>query len=132
MSEEHTSLVRRYYEEAVNAGDVEAIDRFFRPDLAERVKAGCAAYLRGFPDLHSSLDEVVAQGDTVMVRGTITGTHDGLLKGLQPTGRRVAIEFAESYRIRDGVFVGYWCLADVAGLMRQLTAEAAAASAATA
>jgi predicted ester cyclase len=125
MTEGNATLVRRYYDEAVNAGDVERIDDFFPPEVAERVKAGCTAYLQAFPDLHSSLDEVLEQGDRVMVRGTITGTHDGPIKGVEPTGRHVAIEFAESYVVRDGRFVAYWCLADVAGLMRQLTEPAA-------
>jgi predicted ester cyclase len=56
----------------------------------------------------------------------MTGTHDGEYKGIPATGRHVAAESAEVFRVADGRFVGYWCLTNVAGLMRQLTEEAAA------
>ena len=58
----------------------------------------------------------------------MTGTHDGEYKGIPATGRHVSSESAEVFRIADGRFVGYWCLANVAGLMRQLTEEQFAAS----
>jgi len=76
-----------------------------------------------FPDLHSSIDGVVADGDTVAVRATSTGTHDGEWMGMPPTGRHIAFEYAEFYRVADGKIVEYWCLPDMAGLMRQLTAD---------
>jgi hypothetical protein len=124
MSEEHKELVRRFYAEAMNAGEIDKFDDFFTPELAPRMKASCGAYLGSFPDLHASIDDMVAEGDTVFLRGTTTGTHDGApITGIEPTGRRIAIEFAESYKVRDGRFVGYWCQADMAGLVRQLTEE---------
>jgi predicted ester cyclase len=55
----------------------------------------------------------------------LTGTHDGEYKGIPATGRHVAAESAEVFRIRDDKFAGYWCLTNVAGLMRQLTEEQA-------
>jgi predicted ester cyclase len=73
--------------------------------------------------LHVALDEFVAEGDRVFLRSTMTGTHDGEYKGIPPTGRHVSAESAEVFRVVDGKFAGYWCLANVAGLMRQLTEE---------
>ena len=67
------------------------------------------------------------RGDSVFLRSTLTGTHDGEYKGIPSTGRHVSAEAAEVFRIRDGQFVGYWCLTNVAGLMRQLTEEPALA-----
>jgi predicted ester cyclase len=72
---------------------------------------------------------VIAEDDRVFVRSTMTGTHDGEYKGIPATGRHVAAESAEVFRVADGRFVGYWCLANVAGLMRQLTEEAAVTTA---
>ena len=80
----------------------------------------------------SSLDELIAEGDTVFLRSTMTGTHDGEYKGNPPTGRHIASESAEVFRIADGKFVGYWCLSNVAGLMRQLTGEQVVQAAPTA
>jgi predicted ester cyclase len=62
----------------------------------------------------------------------MTGTQDGEIKGVAPTGRRVSVDTAEIYRIRDGRFVGYWCQSDVAGMLRQLTEERPAPAAAPA
>ena len=62
----------------------------------------------------------------------MTGTHDGEYKGIPATGRHIASESAEVFRIADGKFVGYWCLTNVAGLMRQLTEEQPAVATATA
>ena len=95
----------------------------------ERVQGGCFAYFRAFPDLHLSIDELIAEDDRVFCRTTMTGTHDGEYKGIPATGRHVSSESAEVYRIADGKFVGYWCVVDLAGLMRQLTEEPVAARA---
>ncbi|HXG77570.1 MAG TPA: ester cyclase [Gaiellaceae bacterium] len=128
MSDEHKDLVRRYYEQVINGRDLDAVEVFFADaHVVEGVRRGCFAYFEAFPDLHVSLDELVAEGDRVFVRSTMTGTHDGEYKGIPPTGRNVAAETAEVFRIADGRFVGYWCLANVAGLMRQLTEERVAA-----
>jgi|Tabmets5t2r1_1033131.scaffolds.fasta_scaffold00714_7 predicted ester cyclase len=112
------------------ARDLEAVGDFFVDErLVEGVKGGCFRYFEAFPDLHVALDDVIAEGDRVFVRSTMTGTHDGEYKGIPATGRHVAAESAEVFRIADGRFVGYWCLTNVAGLMRQLTEEPAAATA---
>ena len=130
MSEQNKELVRRYYDTVLNNREVEAVGDFFAdPRTIERVKAGCFSYLRAFPDLHASVDQLVAEGDTVVCRSTTTGTHDGEIKGIPPTGRHVAFDSVDIFRIEDGRFVGYWCQSDVAGLMRQLTEERAAAEA---
>ncbi len=132
MTEENKALVERYYAEVLNGRDLDAVGDYFADErIVEGVRRGCFAYFTAFPDIHMSLDELIAEGDKVFLRTTMTGTHDGEYKGLPPTGRHVAAETAEVYRIADGKFVGYWCLANVAGLMRQLTEEPAVPAAAT-
>ena len=122
MSEEGKEVVRDYYARVINGRDLEAVGEFFVDErLVEGVKAGCFRYFEAFPDLHVSLDDLIAEGDRVFLRSTLTGTHDGEYKGIPATGRHVATEAAEVFRIADGKFVGYWCLTNVAGLMRQLT-----------
>lgn len=128
MSEENKELVRRYYETVLNGRELDAVGEYFADErLVEGVRQGCFAYFTGFPDLHASIDELIAEGDRVFCRTTMTGTHDGEYKGIPATGRHVAAESAEVFRIADGKFAGYWCLANVAGLMRQLTEEHAVA-----
>ena len=95
----------------------------------EGVRRGCFSYFQSFPDLHVSIDDLIAEGDRVFCRSTLTGTHDGEYKGIPPTGRNASSESAEIFTIADGKFVGYWCLSNVAGLMRQLTEEQVVAGA---
>ena len=124
MSEENKELVRRYYADVLNGRNLDAVGEFYGdPRIVERVQNGCFGYFRAFPDLHLSIDDLIAEEDRVFCRSTMTGTHDGEYKGIPPTGRHVSSESAEVFRIADGRFVGYWCLANVAGLMRQLTEE---------
>jgi predicted ester cyclase len=124
VSEANKALVGRYYEQVINGRDLDAVGDFFADErLVDRVRGGCFGYLTAFPDLHSSLDELIAEDDRVFVRSTMTGTHDGEYKGIPPTGRHIATDSAEVFRIANGMFVGYWCLTNVAGLVRQLTDE---------
>jgi predicted ester cyclase len=130
MSEENKEVVREYYARVINGRDLEAVGEFFLDDrMVEGVRAGCFRYFEAFPDLHVALDDLIAEGDRVFLRSTLTGTHDGEYKGIPATGRHVATECAEVFRIADGKFAGYWCLTNVAGLMRQLTEEPAAVNA---
>jgi len=129
MSEQLKDVVRDYYARVINGRDLEAVGEYFTDErMVEGVKAGCFRYFEAFPDMHVSLDELIAEGDRVFLRSTLTGTHDGEYKGIPPTGRHVATECAEVFRIADGTFAGYWCLTNVAGLMRQLTEEVAVAT----
>lgn len=130
MSEQLKDVVRDYYVRVINGRDLEAVDEFFVDErIVEGVKNGCFRYFEAFPDMHVSLDELIAEGDRVFLRSTLTGTHDGEYKGIPATGRHVATECAEVFRVADGKFAGYWCMTNVAGLMRQLTEEIAVATA---
>ena len=130
MSEQNKALVQSYYDDVLNGRNLDAVGNYFADGrIVEGVRRGCFNYFQSFPDLHCSADELIAEGDRVFCRSTITGTHDGEYKGIPPTGRHVASEAAEVFRIADGKFVGYWCLTNVAGLMRQLTEEQVVAAA---
>jgi steroid delta-isomerase-like uncharacterized protein len=130
MSKQNKDLVRRYYDHVLNGGDLDAVVDYFADErTAAGVRKGCFFFFQAFPDLHVSLDEFVAEGDRVFLRSTMTGTHDGEFQGIPATGRHIAAESAEVFRIADGKFVGYWCMVNVAGLMHQLTEEVVTARA---
>jgi predicted ester cyclase len=126
LRDERGAVVQR---ERAYAGFRRDGEFFVDERIAEGVRGGCFRYFEAFPDLHIALDDVIAEGDRVFVRSTMTRTHDGEYKGIPPTGRHVAAESAEIFRVADGAFVGYWCLTNVAGLMRQLTEDVAVAPA---
>jgi len=128
VTEQNKAVVRNYYERVINGRDLDAVDEFFADErMVEGVRRGCFNYFNAFPDLHCSLEELIAEDDKVVLRSTMTGTHDGEYKGIEPTGRHVSTDAAEIFRVVDGKFVGYWCLTNVTGLMRQLTEEPALA-----
>jgi predicted ester cyclase len=121
---DNKALITHYYERVFNGRELEAIGEYWGDKgKVEAVTRGCLSYFDAFPDLHISLDELIAEDDRVFVRSTITGTHDGEYKGIAPTGRNVGTDCAEVFRLADGKIVGYWCLTNVASLIRQLTEE---------
>ncbi|HSI98636.1 MAG TPA: ester cyclase [Gaiellaceae bacterium] len=124
MSDENKALVRKIYDEVLNPRNLDAIETYVADSqLVENIRRGCFVLYGAFPDLHSSIEEIVAEGDKVFLRATSTGTHDGEWMGIPASGRHVAFEYAEVYGVADGMVVSYWCLPDMAGLMRQLTEE---------
>ena len=83
MSEENKELVRRYYAEVLNGRNLDAVGDYFADErMVEGVRRGCFSYFEAFPDLHVSVDELIAEGDRVFCRSTMTGTHDGEYKGI--------------------------------------------------
>jgi predicted ester cyclase len=80
--------VRRFVEEAVNAGRDEVIDELVTPDMAARTREWFGAFRSSFPDVHMELLELVAEGETVVGRFACSATHLGEWRGHAPTGRR--------------------------------------------
>jgi steroid delta-isomerase-like uncharacterized protein len=133
MSDENKALVRSYYDEVLNGRNLDRVGNYFADErIVEGVRHGCFSYFQAFPDLHLAIEDLIAEGDKVFCRSTMTGTHDGEYKGIPATGRHIASESAEVFTIADGKFAGYWCLSNVAGLMRQLTEEQVVVAAAAA
>jgi predicted ester cyclase len=73
-----------------------------------------------FPDLRYTVDDILAEGDKVVVRGTLRGTHTGSLFGLAPTGRPVTVTDIGVFRIAGGKIVEWWHQQDDLGLMTQI------------
>jgi predicted ester cyclase len=89
-------------------------------------------YFAGIPDLSAKLEDLVAEGDKVVVRFTAEGTHDGTLLGVPPTGKRMRISGISIYRLAEGKFVEHWEEGDRLGLLQQLGVIPAPAAPATA
>jgi predicted ester cyclase len=80
--------VRRFVDEAVNAGRDEVIDELFTDDMATWAREWFGAFRRSFPDVQMELLELVAEGDRVVARFACSATHSGDWRGHPPTGRR--------------------------------------------
>lgn len=72
-----------------------------------------------FPDAHLEIEEVIAEGDTVSVRMTFTGTHEGNMHGVPPTGEQIEIQVMSMYRIEDGQLAESWFVEDDADTLQQ-------------
>jgi steroid delta-isomerase-like uncharacterized protein len=124
------------FHEAANTGDVEflakTIDEVVVPDAvirtplpidatgAELLKQVWAMLLRVYPDLHLSVDDVIAEGDKVVARNTVTGTHQGEFMGVAPTGKSVTYNEIFIFRFADGRVVETWGVVDVYAQMKQI------------
>jgi steroid delta-isomerase-like uncharacterized protein len=136
MSEANKILVGRWFEEVWNQGREETIDELFAAngigyglgdtDVPTRGPAEFrvfASNLRGaLPDIHMTIEDMMAEGDKVTVRITLEGTHKGGQLGVAPTGRRIHIQGIVVVRIANGQIVEGWNSWDQLGLLRQIGA----------
>jgi steroid delta-isomerase-like uncharacterized protein len=131
MSQDNKAVAREFMEAIFSGHDIEAIDRLLAPDFVdhdpwegrpptrEGWKAGTIAFLAAFPDLRCEIDDLIAEGDKVVVRNRLMGTHRGEFVG-PPTGRWVEFRSVDTVRVRDGRVVEHWGLIDALGFLRQI------------
>jgi predicted ester cyclase len=121
--EENKDLVRREQEELWNhTGDLDAAEELFAADQAEAAKQEAADFRRGFPDVTSTIEDLIAEGDKVVARWRSRATHRGNYMGLAPTGKEVQFMGISVYRIEEGKIAESWTVEDQFGLMRQIGA----------
>jgi predicted ester cyclase len=114
-AEENKEVVRRFVEEVINGGDLDAADRLIAPDHVNHdptapevppgprsIKRLIGMYRFAFPDIRFETGEMIGEGDTVAHRWTFTGTHRGEIMGVEPTGRRVEVAGVEMNRVQNG------------------------------
>jgi steroid delta-isomerase-like uncharacterized protein len=133
MEQTGAALVRESVD-ALNAGDTARLLAVVAPDIVihyaelpeplhgrETWRHGFELMKRAFPDLHARVDDIVAAGDKVALRLTLSGTHRGEFQGIQATGRTIGYVSHEFYRVADGLIAEEWICSDTASLFRQLT-----------
>lgn len=130
---ENKELVRRSNDELWDEGNLDFIEGYVAEDYVEYNTASPAP-IRGpdgyrqnvelvrsaFPDLEVTTEDLIAEGDKVVTRYTLTGTHEGPLMGIEPTGKKIEIEGISIGRFEDGQVVEGWSNIDVFGMMQQL------------
>ena len=84
------------------------------------VKKLAEALLPGIPDMQLPIADLVAEGETVLARLGVMGTHAGDLIGVPATGKTIEIGVLDLFQIRDGKLIEHWALLDNLGLMRQI------------
>ena len=133
--EENKALVRRLYDEVVNGGNLDLADKFISPDAIEHedlsdngldsFKNFFAAFRGAYPDLKFTVEDMIAEGDKVVVRITVTGTNDGDCDFMKfaPTGKKIDIETIDIFRCTDGMLVEHWGRTDTLCMLDQLGKE---------
>ncbi|WP_266075353.1 ester cyclase [Haladaptatus caseinilyticus] len=128
-------IVRRFIEESFDEEKSHLIDELladdfvaYEPEQPEPIRGRdgyrrtVELYRSAFPDISFTIHDLVSEGDRVAVHWTASGTHDGELMGIEPTGKRVENEGMEFNYLRDGKIVEMRVVWDALGMLRQLDA----------
>ena len=132
MSEENQAKFRRVVEEAFGKGNLNVIDELIDPNMIEHspvpgqepglegLKKLVTEFRTAFPDLRSTVQDLIAEGGKVVGRMTTSGTHRGEFMGISATGKRMEISEIRIVRIANGKAVEHWGNSDDLGMMQQL------------
>jgi steroid delta-isomerase-like uncharacterized protein len=131
MSEENKDLAQRSWD-IVNQRNPDLLEEFYPPDFVwhepdqdlrgyEQAKQFVSTFFKALPDINITIDDVIAEGDKVVTRYTIRGTHQGETEEFgPPTGRQMELEGITIHRIEDGKIVEEWERYDNLSVLQQL------------
>ena len=134
-AEQNKALVRRAFEEAWNKGNLAVEDEVVAEDFVhhgpthreglhgrEEEKQSVAAIHSAFPDIYTTIEDQIAEGDKVVTRWTARGTHKGGFMGIAPTDKEVTVTGITINRIIEGKIMEEWVSWDTFGVLQQLEA----------
>ncbi len=131
MSEQNKAIMHRVYD-SLKAHNLDAFVEAFAPNFVEHntppgqdpglegVKQQISMLFAAFPDVQFTIEDLIAEGDKVVARGRMTGTHQGEFMGIPATGKQVTQTGIQIARIAKGKVVESWLQVDNLGLMQQL------------
>jgi steroid delta-isomerase-like uncharacterized protein len=136
MSEENKAKARHLFEEGFSQGNIDVVDEVLNPDFvcydpnsesgevrgAETIKNEIEYFRNAVPDLTYTIEDQIAEGDKVVTRYTVTGTHQGEFFGVAGTGERITMSGNSIDRFEEGKMVEEWPEYDLLGVMRQIGA----------
>ena len=129
---DNKAVVQRFYQEVLNQRKLDVLDQIAAEDYVEHdpfpgqgngradLKARVASLHQAFNPLRFNVEDVIAEGDKVVVRWTNSGTDRGGFMGIPPTGREFGIAGIDIYVVRDGRLAEHWHVVDMLGHMQQL------------
>jgi steroid delta-isomerase-like uncharacterized protein len=133
MSADNKAIVRRLYEEVWNKRKFEVIDEIISPSHAlqasnifgssigpEAYKRNALLFFAGYPDLHWTIEDTIAEKDKVVACWTISGTHKGDYLGVPATNKKVSVEGITIHHITNGKIMDSYVSWDIWGMMQQL------------
>ena len=137
--EDNKAVIRRFNDEAWNRGNLDIVDELVAPNFTthfgiasgqhgmqgssvDTLKRNISKLRNSFPDIHVTIDDVIAEGDKVVVHRTTRGTHKGEYLGINGTDKQVAWVSIGIYRIVDGKLQELWQASDQLGALQQMGA----------
>jgi steroid delta-isomerase-like uncharacterized protein len=134
-AEQDKALIGRFVDEIFNRGNMSLADEVMTPDFVEHeqlppgipsgregVKVLASMMRSAFPDFKATIEDIIAEGDKVVIRMTWSGTHKGEFMGIPATGKRVSIGVIDILRMDGGKCVEHWGQMDSMGMMQQIGA----------
>lgn len=140
MSKQDNIAATQRLGEAVNSGNLSALNEVFAPTVVDRDPAadqspgpeGFIHFFTGFraafPDLTIAVKQLVADDDNVAIAYTVTGTHQGEFLGIAPTGRPIKARGVQIARFENGLIVERWGSSDQLGILQQIGVDPIAAN----
>src|SRR5215831_5286079 len=131
-TEDNKAVVRRFYEEVMNQKkravldevfDLNVVDHFAPPGTPgglEGARQTLGMFLSAFPDLHFTVEDLIAEGDKVVARATMSGTQQGAFMGIPATGKHVTMTGIDINRFGGGKSVEHWVEMYTLGMMQPL------------
>lgn len=129
-TEQHKTIAQNIFA-ALNERDLDGVVAYYAPGSrfhgwapetldAAGYKAAMSALLAGFPDSRFPIDDIIAEGDKVVVRHRFQGTHQAEFQGIPATGKAVSIDGMALLHLDNGVVAEGWLNADLMGMLQQL------------
>lgn len=128
-TDDNKALVQRFFNEVINQCNLAALSQFVDPaGVNHTVPAGMpqeanqflSQYLSAFPDAQATVEDLLADGDKVVARVSIRGTHRRAFRGIAPTGKPITVMGINIFRIANGKLVEHWGLTDRMAVLQQV------------
>lgn len=132
MGADLKAIAHRMYDEVMNGGNLDLIDEIVHDDFVEHEempgmptdKEAPREFVRamraGFSDFQATIEDIVQEGDTIVVRARMRGTHDGEFMGIAATGKKMDVAAMDMVRFQDGKAIEHWGVTDTLAMMQQL------------
>ena len=132
MADDPKALARRMYNEVISNGDFDVLDELIHDDFVEHEelpglptdkeapRAFFTMFRAAFPDLNASIEDMIQEGDKLVVRSRMSGTHKGEFMGIPPTNNKFDVQAIDEVEFRDGKAIAHWGVFDSAAMMEQL------------